>query len=177
MELKDSKTFANLMSAFAGESQARNKYTYAESKAKSEGMNHIAEIFKETADNEKAHAKIWYDLINGTQKTTLDSLKDAAGGEHYEWTEMYAKYAKVAKEEGFVDIANLFEKVAGIEKLHEERYRKYIAEVENNEVFVKKNEVTWKCANCGYEHHGTSAPEMCPVCKHPKAFFYEDKGL
>lgn len=177
MEFKDSRTFANLMAAFAGESQARNKYTFGAELAKSEGLNHIAAVFEETAHNEKAHARIWYQLINGTDRTTLDALLDAAGAEHYEWTDMYAGFAEVAKEEGYNDIARLFSKVAEIEKLHEERFRKYAAEIQNNEVFQKPNEVTWKCDNCGYEHKGTKAPEMCPVCKYPKASFYEDKGM
>ncbi len=173
MDLKQSKTFANLMAAFAGESQARNKYTYYAKRAKKEGFNHIADMFEETANNELEHAKIWFNHINGAPKSTLDALKDAAGGEHYEWTEMYAEFAKVAKEEGFTDIAKLFEGVAEIEKLHEERFKKLAADIENNKVFESEKEVTWKCANCGYEHKGTSAPDVCPVCKHPKAYFKE----
>lgn len=175
MVLKDSKTFANLMAAFAGEAQARNKYTYYGTNARKEGYNHISDIFEETAKNELAHAKLWFDLINGGEtKTTVDSLKDAAGGEHYEWSEMYKEFAEVAKSEGFTDIARLFEGVAAIEKLHEERFRKYIDELNGNTVFKKDTKVTWKCANCGHEHTGESAPELCPVCKHPKAFFCVD---
>lgn len=175
MDLKNSKTFANLMAAFAGESQARNKYTYYSKAAKKEGYNKIAAIFDETANNERAHAKIWFDLINdGGNKTSVDALKDAAGGEHYEWTEMYATFAKEAKEEGFTQIVRLFESVAAIEKLHEERFNKYTAEIEENTVFKKDKVVTWKCENCGYEHHGEGAPEMCPVCSHPKAYFFKE---
>lgn len=175
MVLKDSKTFANLMAGFAGEAQARNKYTYYGAIAKKEGYNHISDIFEETAKNELAHAKMWFDLINGGEsKTTVDGLKDAAGGELFEWSEMYKEFAETAKAEGFTDIARLFEGVAAIEKLHEERFRKYIAELESNTVFKKETAVTWKCANCGHEHTGTSAPELCPVCKHPKAFFNVD---
>ncbi|NLP26080.1 MAG: rubrerythrin family protein [Clostridiales bacterium] len=173
MELKGSKTEANLMAAFAGESQARNKYTFYASKAKKEGYEQIAKLFIETADNEKEHAKIWFKLLQdgGAIASTPENLLDAAQGENYEWTEMYAEFAKVAKEEGFTKIAFLFESVAKIEKEHEERYRKLLSNVEEDKVFSRDEETVWQCANCGHIHVGKDAPDMCPVCDHPKAYF------
>ena len=172
MELKGSRTEANLMAAFAGESQARNKYTYYASKAKKDGYVQIAAIFEETANNEKEHAKIWFKLLHGGEMPgTLDNLNDAADGEQYEWTDMYAEFAKVAKEEGFDRIAYLFEAVGRIEKTHEERYRKLIANVEGGLVFSRDGDMIWECSNCGHIHVGKNAPELCPVCAHPKAYF------
>jgi len=171
MELKGSKTEANLMAAFAGESQARNKYTYYASKAKKEGYEQISQIFTETANNEKEHAKIWFKLLNDGIQDTATNLKDAAAGENYEWTDMYAGFAKTAKEEGFDRIAFLFEEVGKIEKEHEERYRALLARVESGEMFVREGETVWVCGNCGHVHVGKEAPEMCPVCAHPKAYF------
>lgn len=171
MELKGSRTEANLMTAFAGESQARNKYTYYASKAKKDGYVQIAQIFEETANNEKEHAKIWFKLLHDGVPSTAENLKDAAAGENYEWTEMYAEFAKVAKEEGFDHIAYLFEEVAKIEKDHEERYKKLLSNVEGNLVFSKDGDMMWICSNCGHVHFGKEAPEICPVCAHPKAYF------
>ena len=172
MELKGSKTEANLMAAFAGESQARNKYTYYASKAKKEGYEQIAALFQETADNEKEHAKMWFKLLQGGQiKSTVENLKDAAAGENYEWTDMYAGFAKVAKEEGFDRIAYLFEEVGKIEKEHEARYLKLLDNVENELVFSKDGEKIWKCRNCGHICIGKEAPKVCPVCEHPQSFF------
>ncbi len=177
MEFNQSRTFANLMSAFAGEAQARTKYTYHASQAKKDGYVHIKDIFEETAKNELAHAKIWYDLINNGGSTTEDNLKDAAGVEHFEWTEMYADYAKVAKEEGYDKIAFLFEGVAEIEKEHEARFRKYITQLTDNKVFKRDEEISWKCENCGHEHSGTDAPEICPICSHKKSYFADEKDV
>ena len=170
MELKGSKTEKNLMEAFAGESQARNKYTYFASKAKKEGYEQIAAIFEETALNEKEHAKIWFKELSGIG-TTVENLQAAADGENYEWTDMYLEFAKTAKEEGFDRIAYLFEEVGKIEKEHEERYRKLLANVEEGKVFEAGSVKIWKCRNCGHIVVGTSAPEVCPVCNHPKAYF------
>lgn len=170
-ELKGSKTEANLMTAFAGESQARNKYTYYASKAKKDGYVQIAAIFEETANNEKEHAKMWFKLLHGGIGDTVDNLKDAAAGENYEWTDMYAKMAADAREEGFNDIAFLFESVGKIEKSHEERYRKLLSNVEGGIVFSRDGDMIWECSNCGHIVIGPKAPEMCPVCKHPKAYF------
>ena len=173
MDLKGSKTEKNLQTAFAGESQARNKYTYYASQAKKEGFVQISKIFEETANNEKEHAKIWFKLLHGESiPETIVNLQDAADGENYEWTDMYATFAKEAKEEGFDKIAALFELVAKIEKGHEERYRKLLENVKNNNVFEKANCVTWECSNCGHRIEGTKAPELCPVCRHPKAYFF-----
>lgn len=170
--LKGSKTEANLLAAFAGESQARNKYTYYASKAKKEGYEQIASLFLETADNEKEHAKIWFKLLHdGGIPDTAANLLDAAEGENYEWTDMYAGFAKTAKEEGFDKIAFLFEAVGKIEKEHEERYRKLLANVKEGIVFSRDGEMIWKCANCGHIHIGKKAPEVCPVCDHPQAYF------
>ena len=172
MELKGSKTEQNLMEAFAGESQARNKYTYFASKAKKEGYEQIAAIFQETADNEMAHAKIWFKLLQGGDiKATSENLKAAAEGENYEWTDMYDRMAKEAKEEGFDQIAYLFAEVAKIEKEHEERYRKLLQNIQDGEVFKKGSIVIWKCRNCGHIVVGTEAPKICPVCKHPQSYF------
>ena len=170
-ELKGTKTERNLMEAFAGESQARNKYTYYASKAKKEGYEQIAAIFQETADNEKEHAKMWFKLLHGGIGTTAENLKAAAEGENYEWTDMYDRMAKEAKEEGFDHIAYLFEAVGKIEKEHEERYLKLLANVKDGLVFSKDGDRIWKCRNCGHIVIGKSAPEVCPVCVHPKAFF------
>lgn len=173
MELKGTKTEQNLLAAFAGESQARNKYTYYASQAKKEGFVQISKIFEETANNEKEHAKIWFKFLhNGSIPQTLENLKDAADGENYEWTDMYAQFAKDAKEEGFEQLAALFELVGKIEKEHEERYRKLLANIENGEVFEKKEKVVWECSNCGHSFESKSAIELCPVCKHPKAYFF-----
>jgi rubrerythrin len=172
MELKGSKTEANLMTAFAGESQARNKYTYYASKARKEGYVQIADLFEETANNEKEHAKIWFKLLHGGEiADTATNLKDAAAGEHYEWTDMYAGFAKVAEEEGFEKIAMLFSKVAAIEKEHEARYLALLKNVEEGLVFSRDGEMIWKCSNCGHIHVGKKAPSICPVCSHPQAYF------
>ena len=176
MELKGSKTEQNLMTAFAGESQARNKYTYYASKAKKDGYEQIAALFEETANNEKEHAKMWFKELHGGEiPTTTVNLADAADGENYEWTDMYAEFAKVAHEEGFTDIAKKFELVGAVEKHHEERYLKLLSNIENSEVFNKEGKVAWICNNCGHIHFGEAAPEMCPVCSHPKAYFEERK--
>lgn len=172
MELKGSKTEANLKAAFAGESQARNKYTYYASKAKKEGYEQIASLFLETAENEKEHAKIWFKLLHeGEVPDTITNLKDAAAGENFEWTDMYEEFAKTAKEEGFTKISYLFEEVAKIEKEHEERYLKLLENVEKELVFSKDGDRIWKCRNCGHIHVGPKAPDICPVCNHPKAYF------
>ena len=171
MELKGSKTEANLMAAFAGESQARNKYTYYASKAKKEGYEQIAAIFEETANNEKEHAKLWFKALhNGDVPTTMDNLKDAASGENYEWTDMYASFAQVAKEEGFNELAYLFEAVGKIEKEHEERYLTLLKNVEDQTVFEKGEDKIWICRNCGHVYVGTKALDVCPACKHPKSY-------
>ena len=172
MELKGSKTEKNLMDAFAGESQARNKYTYFASKAKKEGYEQIAAIFEETAANEKEHAEIWFKLLNdGAVPTTVENLKAAAEGENFEYTDMYARMAKEAKEEGFDKIAFLFEAVGKIEKEHEARYLKLLKNIEDGIVFSSDDERIWKCRNCGHIVIGKYAPEMCPVCSHPKSYF------
>ena len=171
MNLKGSKTEKNLMTAFAGESQARNKYTYYASKAKKEGFEQIAAIFQETADNEKEHAKIWFKLLHDGIQDTATNLKDAAAGENYEWTDMYATFAKEAKEEGFDQISFLFESVAKIEKEHEERYKALLKNVETNSVFKKTEKTVWICRNCGHIYDGPEAPKKCPVCDHPQAYF------
>ena len=171
-ELKGTKTEKNLMEAFAGESQARNKYTYYASQAKKEGYEQIAAIFQETADNEKEHAKMWFKLLHdGGIPTTAVNLKDAADGENYEWTDMYDRMAKEAKEEGFDRIAYLFEAVGKIEKEHEERYRALLKNVETKAVFEKSGVVMWECRNCGHIVMAAAAPELCPVCAHPQAYF------
>ncbi len=170
MNLKGTKTEANLKAAFAGESEARNKYTYFASKARKEGYNQIADLFLATAENEKEHAKLWFKLLEGIGDT-MQNLEAAAEGENYEWTDMYATFAKEAREEGFETIAQQFEGVAKIEKEHEERYRKLLANVKNGEVFKKGSVVIWECGNCGHIVVGTEAPEVCAVCAHPKAYF------
>ena len=170
MELKGSKTEANLAAAFAGESQARNKYSYYASKARKDGYTQIAELFEETANNEKEHAKMWFKLMHGIG-TTEENLADAAAGENYEWTDMYATFAREAREEGFDHIADLFEMVAAIEKTHEERYRRLLANIEGGLVFSRDGDMLWECGNCGHLHFGKAAPEVCPVCAHPKAYF------
>ena len=172
MELKGSKTEKNLMTAFAGESQARNKYTYFASKAKKDGYEQIAAIFEETANNEKEHAKIWFKLLNGGEiPSTTENLKAAAEGENYEWTDMYKEFAKVAKEEGFDHIAYLFEGVAKIEKEHEERYKKLLSNINDELVFSSDGETIWICRNCGHIHIGKKAPNVCPICNHPQSYF------
>jgi len=172
MELKGSKTEQNLMTAFAGESQARNKYTYYASKAKKDGYEQIAALFEETANNEKEHAKLWFKLLHdGEVPGTMENLKDAAEGENYEWTDMYAGFAETAREEGFTKIAFLFEEVAKIEKEHEERYRKLLKNIEDEVVFSSDEDKIWICRNCGHIVIGKKAPEVCPVCAHPKSFF------
>jgi len=172
MELKGSRTEANLMAAFAGESQARNKYSYYASQAKKDGFVQIAQIFEETANNEKEHAKMWFKLLHGgSMPDTAANLADAAEGEYYEWTDMYAGFADVAEEEGFKDIARLFRAVAAIEKTHEERYRKLLANVEGDLVFSRDGDCIWECSNCGHIHVGKKAPQVCPVCAHPQAYF------
>ena len=172
MELKGSKTEQNLMTAFAGESQARNKYTYFASKAKKDGYEQIAAIFEETANNEKEHAKLWFKELNGGEiSSTLENLYAAAEGENYEWTDMYDEFAKTARAEGFDRIAQLFEGVAEIEKEHEARYRKLIENIEGGLVFSKDGDRIWKCRNCGHICVGSSAPDVCPVCNHPQSFF------
>lgn len=174
MELKGSRTEKNLMEAFSGESQARNKYTYYASQAKKDGYVQISRLFEETANNEKEHAKIWFKLLHGGKLgTTEENLKDAAEGENYEWTQMYAQFAKEAREEGFNDIALLFENVAKVEKDHEERYKKLLENINSERVFEKEKEVVWECGNCGFSYSGVKAVETCPVCAHPKSYFFE----
>lgn len=170
-DLKGTKTEENLKTAFAGESQARNKYSYYASKAKKEGYVQIASLFEETANNEKEHAKMWFKLLHEDIPGTAENLLDAANGENYEWTDMYAAFAKEAREEGFDTIADLFEGVAAIEKEHEERYRKLLANIEGDLVFSKDGDAVWHCANCGHICMGKKAPEVCPVCAHPQAYF------
>lgn len=170
-ELKGTKTEKNLMEAFAGESMARNKYSYFASKARKDGYVQIAELFEETAANEKEHAKIWYKLLHDGIGSTVENLKAAAEGENYEWTDMYATFAKEAREEGFDTIADLFEGVAAIEKEHEERYLKLLQNIEDGIVFSRDGEMIWKCKNCGHICVGTKAPEVCPVCNHPQSYF------
>ena len=172
MELKESRTYENLKTAFAGESEARNKYTYFASKAKKEGYEQIAAIFLETAENEKEHAKIWYKLLNdGDIPDTKANLLNAADGEAYEWTDMYDEFAKVAEEEGFTKIAFLFKSVGEIEKHHEERYRKLLKNIEDEVVFSSDGDTIWIRRNCGHVVVGPKAPEVCPVCNHPKSYF------
>ena len=172
MELKGSRTEANLMAAFAGESQARNKYDYYASQAKKDGYVQIAAIFEETAKNEKEHAKMWFKLLHGGKvPTTTTNLNDAADGENFEWTDMYRKFAEEARAEGFEDIARQFEGVAAIEKEHEERYRKLLSNIEGGLVFSREGDMIWQCSNCGHIHIGKQAPEVCPVCNHPQSYF------
>ena len=169
--IKGTRTEANLLAAFAGESQARNKYTYYASAARKEGYVQIAKFFEETAGNEKEHAKIWFKLLHDGMPSTEENLLDAAEGENYEWTDMYAGFAETARAEGFTKIAALFTEVGKIEKEHEERYRALLASVKEGTMFEKEKEVVWVCSNCGHIHVGPKAPEVCPVCEHPKAYF------
>lgn len=171
MNLKGTKTEANLAAAFAGESQATNKYTYYASKAKKEGFEQISSFFTQTAGNEKEHAELWFKLLHDGIGSTEENLKDAAAGENYEWTDMYAGFAKDAKEEGFAAIAALFEGVAKIEKEHEERYKALCKNIQEGKVFSRDGKQAWICRNCGHIHYGTEAPAVCPVCTHPKAYF------
>ena len=170
MELKGSKTEKNLMAAFSGESEARNKYTYFASVAKKEGYEQLAEIFQKTADNEKEHAKMWFKLLSGIGNTE-ENLKSAAAGEHYEWTDMYKTFADEAEAEGFVEIAAKFRLVAKIERSHEERYLALLNNVEMQKVFEKSEEIMWECRNCGHLVVGKKAPQVCPVCAHPQSYF------
>ena len=169
-QLKGSKTEKNLWEAFAGESQARNKYTYFAKVAKKEGYEQIADIFLETAENETEHAKLHFKKLNQIGCTT-DNLKEAANGEHYEWNEMYPRMARDAREEGFDDIAEMFEGIAKVENRHEDRYKKLLDNIEKGSIFKKDGKIYWKCRNCGYIHEAVSAPDICPVCKHPRAYF------
>lgn len=171
MQLKGSKTEANLVVAFGGESQATNKYSYYAERARKDGYEQIGGIFEETAANEREHAKIWFKLLNDGVQDTMTNLKDAANGEHYEWSDMYATFAKTAREEGFKDIAFLFEEVANIEKTHEERYLTLLENVENGWVFKKGEKVMWVCRNCGHIHYGDECPAVCPVCSHKQSYF------
>lgn len=172
MNLKGSKTEQNLQTAFAGESQARNKYTYYAGQAKKDGYEQLAAIFESTANNEKEHAKLWFKLLHGDKvPDTLTNLKDAADGEHYEWTDMYKNFADEAESEGFKEIARLFREVAKIEKYHEERYRQLYNNIVNNRVFERETEEKWECRNCAHIYVGKKVPEECPVCKHPKSYF------
>lgn len=171
MDLKGTRTEANLMAAYAGESQARVKYEYYASKAKKDGYQQIGELFMETSNNEKEHAKLWFKLLHGGMPETTANLADATAGENFEWTDMYAKFAKEAREEGFDDIAKMFEGVAAIEKTHEERYRKLLSNIEGGLVFSREGDMIWECANCGHIHVGKEAPQVCPVCAHPQAYF------
>ena len=168
--INGTKTEANLKTAFSGESQAFAKYTYFASKAKKEGYVQISNIFTETAGNEKEHAELWFKLLEGIG-TTASNLKDAAAGENYEWTDMYAAFAKEAREEGFEEIAAMFDGVAGVEKEHEARYLKFLENIESGTVFKKDGVITWKCLNCGHIHVSATAPDLCPVCSHPQAYF------
>lgn len=170
-ELKGSKTEQNLLAAFAGESMARTKYDFYASKAKKEGFEQIAEAFSLTANNEKEHAKLWFKLLHGGIAATAANLEDAAGGEHEEWTDMYKGFAETAEKEGFKDIAELFRGVAAIEREHEERYLAFLKNLETDRVFKRDRQEMWICRNCGHQHYGLAAPEICPVCDHPKAYF------
>ncbi len=170
-DLKGTKTEANLMAAFAGESQAHTKYSYYASKAKKDGYVQIGDLFAETAHNEKEHAKIWFKLLHDGMPDTAANLADAAAGENYEWTDMYVGFAKTAREEGFDQIAFLFESVAKIEKEHEERYRKLLQNIETGVVFSRDGDMVWQCGNCGHLHFGKQAPDICPVCDHPRSYF------
>ena len=171
MDIKGTRTEANLMAAYAGESQARVKYEYYASKAKKDGYVQIGDLFMETSNNEKEHAKLWFKLLHGGMPETTANLADAAAGENYEWTDMYAEFARVAREEGFESIARMFEGVAAIEKTHEERYRKLLANIEGGLVFSRDGDMIWECSNCGHIHVGPNAPQVCPVCAHPQSYF------
>ncbi|MBQ9942056.1 MAG: rubrerythrin family protein [Christensenellaceae bacterium] len=171
MQLQDSKTFQNLHAAFAGETQARSKYTYYAGKARKDGYEQIADIFEETAKNELAHAKLWFELIVGGIKETGHNLADAQAGEQYEWSEMYAEFARVAREEGFSDIARRFEMVANVEKAHDSRYGRLLENVRAGKVFAREQTQEWVCRNCGHIHRGKEAPAVCPLCAHPGSYF------
>lgn len=171
MDIKGTRTEANLMAAYAGETQARVKYEYYASKAKKDGYVQISELFMETSNNEKEHAKLWFKLLHGGMPETDANLADAAAGENFEWTDMYAEFARVAREEGFESIARLFDGVAAIEKTHEERYRKLLSNIESGLVFSREGDMIWECTNCGHLHIGKSAPGVCPVCAHPQSYF------
>ena len=172
MKRKGTKTEMNLLAAFAGETQAYTKYEYYASQAKKDGYEQMAAIFQETAGNEKEHAKLWFKLLNdGAVPDTMRNLEDAAAGEHYEWTDMYAGFAKDARDEGFEAVAQMFEGVAAIEKEHEERYRQLLENIKNGVVFLRNGDIAWKCRNCGHIHIGPAAPEVCPVCAHPQSYF------
>ena len=171
MDIKGTRTEANLMAAYAGESQARVKYEYYASKAKKDGYVQIGDLFMETSNNEKEHAKLWFKLLHGGMPETTANLADAAAGENYEWTDMYAEFARVAREEGFESIARMFDGVAAIEKTHEERYRKLLANIEGGLVFSRDGDMIWECSNCGHIHVGPKAPQVCPVCAHPQSYF------
>lgn len=173
MEFKESQTYKNLSGAFAGESMARNKYNFYASKAKKDGYEQIAEIFEKTANNEKEHAKLWYKLIHDGVGSTIENLLLAAQGENEEWTGMYKEYAKTARKEGFVKIAEMFEGVAKIEAEHEKRFRQLLDNINKDKVFIKNKVIIWECRNCGHRHVGATAPDVCPVCDHPKAYFEE----
>lgn len=173
-DIQGSKTEKNLQDAFCGESKARNNYTFFASQARKDGYEQIARIFEETANNEKEHAKIWFKLLNGGKvPSTEENLNYAAGAEEYEWTDMYAGYAKIAKEEGFEEISRLFETIRNIEKMHMTRYKKLIEDMKKSMVFNKTEKIVWECGNCGFTLDSTEAPEACPFCKHPKAYFFE----
>lgn len=177
MKFEGSQTEKNLQEAFCGESKARNMYTFYSSVAKKEGYEHIAKIFENTSNNEKAHAKIWFKYLNGGEiPNTLENLLTSVKSEHYEWTEMYKNFAKTAKEEGFDDIARHFEMVATVEKFHNERYDKIIEELKQDEIFASPEPVEWECANCGFHVLSKTAPKICPLCGHPQAYFFKDKG-
>lgn len=174
MEFENSQTKKNLEAAFAGESQAHTKYRYYASKAKKDGFVQISDIFSETAQNESEHAKLWFKYLHGGEiPATVDNLKDAAAGEHHEWTSMYEDFANTAEQEGFAEIAAKFRGVGAVERAHEERYNKLVERVEKGEVFEREGVKVWKCTNCGHLHIGASAPEVCPVCNHPRAYFEE----
>lgn len=178
MDFKGSKTEKNLMDAFAGESKARNMYTYFASRARKDGFEQIARIFEETGNNEKEHAKMWYKyLIGGAIKDTKTNLETSIKSEHYEWTEMYKNYAEIAREEGFEDIAQHFEHVATVEKFHNERYEKILKTMNDGETFKRDKKVVWECANCGYHIESENAPEICPLCEHPKAYFFDKEEI
>lgn len=171
MELKGSKTEANLVTAFSGESQATNKYTYYANQARKEGYEQIGAIFDETAANEREHAKLWFKALNNGIGDTRQNLKDAAAGEHFEWSEMYAEFAQTAREEGFDEIARLFDGVAGVEKAHEARYLTFVGNIEEEMVFQRGEEMVWICRNCGFVYRGKKAPKACPVCRYPQSYF------
>lgn len=171
MDIKGTRTEANLMAAYAGETQARVKYEYYASKAKKDGYVQIGDLFMETSNNEKEHAKLWFKLLHGGMPETAANLADAAEGENFEWTDMYAEFARVAREEGFESIAKLFDGVAAVEKTHEERYRRLLSNIEGGLVFSREGDMIWECTNCGHLHVGRAAPEVCPVCAHPQSYF------